>query len=186
MARAFAYCSRPDADRTPTGRQRLLWTRVVRLCVEAHVPVVLTVHEPRAGRRVVVDHAPDAERVHVTVAAGARLARPVVARLFLVVMPRQVVLEPVPDERHAVVLGLGGRRRVRPRHIHHLAVRGPERVRPQRLLVQRRLFRGHRAGGAAPVRVVVAAAVVTVRRGRDRVHVHRPHGIVAAVGGRRR
>jgi len=61
-------------------------------------------HEPGAGRRVVVDHPPDAERVHVTEATGARVAR--VIRLFLVVVPGQVVLEAVPDERYAVVLRL--------------------------------------------------------------------------------
>jgi len=100
------------------------------------------VHEPGAGRRIVVDHPPDAERVHVTEAAGARVTR--VVRLFLVVVPGQIVLETVPDERHAVVLRLFRQRsrRRRGRHVHHLAVRGPERVRPQRLFVQRLLFRG--------------------------------------------
>jgi len=99
------------------------------------------VHEPGAGRRVVVDHPPDAKRVHVTEAAGARVARAV--RLFLVVVPGQVVLEAVPDERHAVVLPLfrWWSRRRPGRHVHHLAVCGPERVRPQRLFVQWLLFR---------------------------------------------
>jgi len=103
------------------------------------------VDEPSAWRRVVVHHTSDAERVHVTEAAGARLAR--VIRLFLVVVPGQIVLETVPDERHAVVLArlIGRGRSRRGRHVHHLAVRGPERVRPQRLLVQRlRPFRGGR------------------------------------------
>lgn len=170
----------------PDGIERyLLRARIVRFRVQAHVTVILAMDEPRAGGRVVVDHAPDSERVHVTEAAGARLARPVGRRLLLVVVPRQVVLEPVPDERHAVVLGLGGRR-VRSRHVHHLSVRWPERVRPQRLFVQR-LFRGHRtAGRSAPVRVVNVIAVVSVHGGRDRIHVHGSHGIVAAVGRRGR
>jgi len=171
-------------------------TWVVRLGVEAHVTVVLAVHEPGAWRRVVVHHPPDAERVHVTEASGACVTR--VVRLFFVVVPGQIVFETVPDERHAVVLRLFRQRsRCRPgRHVHHLAVRGPERVRLQRLFVQRLLFpsRGRRGrrdrshGGRRRTPSVRSSrhivAVSSVRSGRDRVDVHWPHGIVVADGRR--
>lgn len=166
--------------RRPRRRCRLLSRdslgrpRVVRFRVQTHVPIVLAVHEPGTGRRVVVDHAPDAERVHVAEAAGARLAVVRGGRLFLVIVLGQVVLETVAHERHAVVLGVGPRGRV-VRHLHHLAVRGPERVRPQRLFVER-WFRDDRQ------------AVTTVRLlrvvGCDRVDVHRPDRRITVVGGR--
>lgn len=177
-----------------TATRSLGRARVVGLGVQAHVTVVLAVHEPSAGRRVVVHHPPYAERVHVTEAAGARVA-PVV-RLFLVIVTGQIVLEAVPDERHSVVFGLFRRRpgRGAGRQVHHLPVRRPERVRPQRLFVQRLLFRGrgrrHRGRGGRrrttsvrSSRVFVAVSVIA--GGRDRVDVDRPHGIVVGGGGRR-
>lgn len=151
-------------------------------------------HEPSAGRRVVVHHPPYAERVHVTEASGSRVAR--VVRLFLVIVPGQIVLEAVPDERHAVVFG--GLFRRRPGRgaggqVHHLPVRRPERVRPQRLFVQRLLFRGRgrrdrgrggrrRTTSIRSSRVFVAVSVIAAA-GRDRVDVDRPHGIVVGGGG---
>lgn len=191
----------PTATRTGSAGPRSLGrARVVGLGVQAHVTVVLAVHEPSAGRRVVVHHPPYAERVHVAEAAGARVA-PVV-RLFLVIVTGQIVLEAVPDERHAVVFGPFRRRPGRSPggQVHHLPVRRPERVRPQRLFVQRPLFRGRgrrdrgrggrrrrrrRATSVRPSRVFVAVSVIA--GGRDRVDVDRPHGIVVGgVGGGRR
>jgi len=75
---------------------------VVRGRVEADVSVVLPVDEACPGGGVVVDHSSDTEWVDVTEAARALLAR---QRLFLVVMPGQVIPEAVMGHGHPVVQG---------------------------------------------------------------------------------
>lgn len=80
-------------------RQR---SRIVRRRPEANESIVLALHKTALRRRIVVHNTTYSKRIHIAKASGPVL--PISTAVLLVILTRQIVLEPVTRLRDSIVL----------------------------------------------------------------------------------